>query len=259
MLRFCIPLFPYAAKEFAPVLMALAAAGVLHGALMASIQTDVKRLVAYSSLSHMGLVILGIFTFSFTGLQGSLFQMVSHGASMAGLFLLVGMLEERRGSRAMGDFGGVAKTAPILAVFFLWMMLSAVGLPGFSGFLGEVLILIATYKTSPVLAAIAIGGFVLSAWYLFNLFGRVFLGKSTKKAGEETKDLSIREILALLPVMAVVLWLGLHPNLILRPTEKALQMKVIEKLKPPPVMTDFAAKQRRIQEDVDKDKKKRKP
>lgn len=258
MLRFCVPLFPYAAKDFALILMILAAAGVLHGALMASIQTDLKRLVAYSSLSHMGLVVLGIFTFSFTGLQGSLFQMVSHGVSMAGLFLLIGMLEERRGSRSMGDFGGVAKTAPILAVFFLWMMLSAVGLPGFSGFVGEVLILIATYKTSPALAAIAIGGFVLSAWYLFNLYGKVFLGKPSKKVDGETRDLSIREILALLPVMGVALWLGLHPNFILRPTEKALQMKVIEKLKPPPAMTDFAATQRRLQEEVEKDKKNRK-
>lgn len=259
LLRFCIPLFPQAAQEFAPILSGLALAGLIHGALMASIQTDYKRLLAYSSLSHMGLAVLGILTFSLTGLQGGIFQMLSHGAAMTGLFLLAGMLEERRRSRNLEDLGAVAVKAPWLAAFFLWMILAAVGLPGFSGFVGELLILVALYQDSPLLAFLALSGFVLSAWYLFNLFGKVFLGKVRKKEEKESGDLGWSEILALLPAALAVLWMGLQPNPLLRPVEKSLQMKVIEKLKPPPAMTDFAVQQRRIQEaieDAKKDKQK---
>jgi NADH-quinone oxidoreductase subunit M len=255
LLRFCIPLFPNAAQEFAPFLLILAVAGVLHGALMATLQTDLKRLIAYSSLSHMGLVVLGIFTFSLTGLQGSLFQMVSHGAAIAGLFLLAGMIHSRSGSREAGDHGGLAKAAPVLAVLFLWIMLSSVGLPGFSGFIGEVLILVSAFKAAPVLAVIAVAGFVLSAWYMFNLYGRLFLGAPKKDM--KFPDLHLSELLAVLPLAAVVLWMGLHPNFFLRPMEKTLQVKVIEKLKPPPAMLDFAVQQRRIQEEVEKEKKRR--
>lgn len=258
LLRFCIPLFPEAAKAFAPWIMILSVAGVLHGALMASIQTNFKRLIAYSSLSHMGMITLGLFTFSLIGLQGGVFQMVSHGVYMAGLFLLVGMLYERGASHEMQTFGGVAKAMPLLAFAFMWMMLAAVGLPGFNGFVGEWLILLAAYKATPVLALTAIGGFVLAAWYLFNLYGRVFLGPLKKESPKFT-DLSLREMLVLLPLAGAVLWMGLNPNFFLQPTEKTLQMKVIEKLKPPPAMTDFAAQQLRIQEEVDKDKKRDRP
>jgi len=254
LLRFCVPLFPYAAQETAPLLLGLAVAGILHGALMASIATDVKRLLAYSSLSHMGLVVLGIFTFTLTGLQGSLFQMLSHGVAMAGLFFLAGYLEERSGKRGLSDLGGAAKSAPLLAVCFLWMMLSVVGLPGFSGFIGELLVLSAVWKASPALAGAALLGFVLSAWYLFNLFGRLFLGPAK---GGAWKDLTWREGLAVLPLMVLVLWMGLKPNPILRPMEKTLTLKVLEELKPPPVMTDFAATHRRLTEEIEKDKRNR--
>lgn len=257
LLRFCIPFFPNAAQGFAPILMILAVAGVLHGALMATLQTDFKRLVAYSSLSHMGLVVLGLFTFSLTGLQGGLFQMVSHGASIAGLFLLAGMIQSRGGSRESGDYGGLAKTAPVMAVLFLWIMLSAVGIPGFSGFVGEVLILVSAFRSTPVLAIVAVAGFVLSAWYMFTLYGRLFLGPARKKDAAKIVDLHLSEILALVPIALAVLWMGLSPNFFLRPMEKTLQVKVIERLKPPPAMMDFAAQQRRIQEEVEKEKKKR--
>jgi NADH-quinone oxidoreductase subunit M len=257
LLRFCIPLFPEAAKDFTPWIMVLAVVGVVHGALMASIQTDFKRLAAYSSLSHMGLITLGVFTFSLTGLQGGVFQMVSHGIYMAGIFLVIGMLYERGQSHAMDSYGGIAKTVPLLAVAFMWMMLAAAGLPGFNGFVGELLILISAYKSSPVLALISILGFILGAWYLFNLYGRVFLGPLKNKEAQTFPDLSLREILVLIPLAAVILWMGLNPNFFLQPIEKTLQVKVIEKLKPPPVMTDFAAQQRRIQEEVDKDNKNR--
>src|SRR5581483_8074553 len=146
LLRFCIPIFPDAAKDFAPWIMGLAVLGVIHGALMASIQTDFKRMAAYSSLSHMGMILLGIFTFSLVGLQGGLIQMIGHGVYMAGIFLLIGMLHDRRGSHEMAEFGGIARITPLLAAAFLWMILSAAGLPGFAGFVGEILILMAAYK-----------------------------------------------------------------------------------------------------------------
>jgi NADH-quinone oxidoreductase subunit M len=253
LLRFAIPLFPTAAKAFAPWIMVLAVAGVAHGALMATRQTDFKRIIAYSSLSHMGLILLGIFTFSLTGIQGGIFQMVSHGVYMAGLFLLIEMLYERRGSHEMKSFGGFAKLTPVLAVLFLWLLAAAVGLPGFSGFVGEILLLVATYKVSAVLAVLGLSGFVLSAWYLFTLYGKVFFGPLGK--GVKASDLGLREIIVLLPLAAAVLWLGLSPNFFLRPMEKSVQANVIEKLKPPPAMTDFAATQLRLQEEVDKDKK----
>ena len=280
LLRFCIPLFPNAAKDFAPWIMALAVLGVIHGALMASIQTDFKRLMAYSSLSHMGLILLGLFTFSLTGLQGGLLQMISHGVYMAGLFLLIGMLYERRKSNEMDAFGGIAKVLPVLSTAFLWLMVAAVGIPGFAGFPGEILILVSAYKISPLLALISIAGFVLSAWYMFNFYGKVFLGpikgqpqdtrSSRKSSGEKNldknfegsrnlEDLRWHEWLAVLPLAAAVLWIGLTPNFFLRPMEKSLQLGVIEKLKPPPVMTDFAARERRnqIEKEIEKEKKHR--
>ncbi len=256
LLRFCIPLFPDAAKAFAPWIMVLAVLGVVHGALMASIQTDFKRMAAYSSLSHMGLIVLGIFTFSLTGLQGGVLQMIGHGIYMAGIFLLMGLLYERRESHEMGVFGGIAKATPLLAAAFLWMMLSAAGLPGFAGFVGEILLLLSAYKAAPWLAIIAITGFVLSAWYLFNFYGKVFFGP-LKKENQKLHDLSLSEGLSLLPLALAALWIGLNPNFFLAPMEKSLQMKVIEKLKPPPPMTDFAAQQRRVQEEMDKDKKRK--
>lgn len=254
LLRFCIPLFPEAAKGFAPWIMVLAVAGVVHGALMATLQTDFKRLAAYSSLSHMGLIVLGIFTFSLTGLQGGILQMVGHGIYMAGIFLVIGMLYDRRGSHEMAAYGGAAKALPLLSFAMMWMMLSAVGLPGFGGFSGEVLLLISAYQSSPVLALTAIAGFVLAAWYLFNFYGRVFLGPLSREF-PKFPDLSPREMGVILPLALLSLWVGLGPNFFLQPIEKTLEMKVIEKMKPPPVMTDFAAEQRRIQEAVEQEKK----
>jgi NADH-quinone oxidoreductase subunit M len=257
-LRFCPTLFPTAAKAFAPWLMALALAGVLHGALMATIQTDFKRLAAYSSLSHMGMAFLGILTFTPAGLQAGVFLMVAHGIYMAGLFLLLGFLEERRGSRLMTDFGGAAQTAPWLAFFFLWLMAAAVGLPGLAGFVGEILVLVPLFKTHVFFAALALVGFVLSAWYFFNLYGRLFFGAS--RAAEKTSipDLRFREILALFPLAVLAIWLGLSPNQILRPMEKSLQMNIVERLKPPPEMTDFAARQR-FQQELQRERQGKRP
>jgi NADH-quinone oxidoreductase subunit M len=233
--------------------MLLAVAGVLHGALMATIQTDFKRLAAYSSLSHMGMAFLGLLTFTVAGLQAGIFLLVAHGVYMAGLFLLMGFLEERRGSRLMTDFGGAAQTAPLLAVLFLWLMAAAVGLPGLAGFVGEILVLIPLFKDNVFYAVLALVGFVLSAWYFFNLYGRLFFGAARDKGPSLSPDLNFREFLALLPLAALALWLGLSPNIILRTSEKSLQMSVVERLKPPPAMTDFAAQQR-FQQDLQRER-----
>jgi NADH-quinone oxidoreductase subunit M len=253
LLRFCIPLFPLAAKQFAPWIMLLAVVAVVHGSLMATLQTNFKKMLAYSSLSHVNLILLGIFTFSATGLQGGVFQMLGHGVYITGLFLLAGLLADRRGTMEMESFGGLAPSAPGFAFLFLWFIVAAVGVPGFCGFIGEILILVSAYKSQPALAIIAITGFVLGAWYLFNLFGRIFWGPSKK--GFLVSDLNKREIFALLPVVVAALWIGLSPNFFLRPMEKSLQMNVIEKLKPPPTMMDYAAHQRRIQQEVEDAKK----
>jgi NADH-quinone oxidoreductase subunit M len=254
LLRFCIPLFPVAAKAFAPWIMILAVAGLLHGALMATLQTNFKKVLAYSSLSHMGLIVLGLFTFSLTGLQGGVIQMISHGVYMAGLFLLAGMIYERRHSYDMGDFGGWARRTPILATAFLWLMAAAVGLPGFAGFVGEILVLISAYKVDKALALIAILGFIFSAWYMFGLYGKMFLGPVTGKQ-KAPADLNARELLLLLPLLVAVVFIGLSPNFFLRPMEKSLQANVIEKLKPAPAMTDFAANQLRLQDEAEKAKR----
>lgn len=255
-LRFCPALFPAAAKAFAPWLLALALVGVLHGALMATIQTDFKRLAAYSSLSHMGMALLGLLTFTLAGLQAGVFLMVAHGVYMAGLFLVMGYLEDRRGSRIMADFGGMAQTSPLLAVFFLWLMAAAVGLPGLAGFVGEILVLISLFKANSFFAILALAGFILSAWYFFNLYGRLFFGasKDPKLSPSPSSDLGLGETLSLIPLALLVLWLGIAPNNILRPIEKSLQMNVIERLKPPPEMTDFAARQR-YEEEIKRDQR----
>ncbi len=281
LLRFCIPLFPYAARAFSHWIMLLAVAGVVHGALMATLQTDFKRLTAYSSLSHMGLITLGIFTFSLPGLQGGVVQMIGHGVYMAGIFLLIGMLYQRRGSHEMDTYGGAAKAAPLLAAAMLWMVLSAAGLPGFAGFVGEILILTSAYKAWALPALVAIAGFMLSAWYLFNFYGKVFFGQARlnhedtkpfdkaqggaqgktnpQKEGAPPKmpDLSWAEGLALLPLVLAALWIGLTPNFFMDPIEKSLDLKVIEKLKPQPVMMDFAAQQRRLQDEMESNRQPR--
>jgi NADH-quinone oxidoreductase subunit M len=246
-LRFCPSLFPAATHAFAPWLMVLALIGLLHGALMATIQTDFKRLAAYSSLSHMGMALLGILTFTLGGLQAGLFLLVAHGVYMAGLFLLMGYIEDRKGTRFLADLGGMAQTTPLLGVLFMVLMAAAVGLPGLAGFVGEILVLVSLFKTNPFFAYLALVGFILSAWYFFNLFGRLFFGTS-KESKNPSADLGWGETLALLPLVFLVLWLGLTPNQILRPVEKSLQMNIIERLKPPPEMTDFAARQRHEQE-----------
>jgi NADH-quinone oxidoreductase subunit M len=224
LLRFCLPLFPVASIISAPYLSVLALVGIVYGALVAMVQPDLKKLVAYSSVSHMGLVVLGIFAFTQQGLQGSTLQMLNHGLSTGALFLLVGMLYERRHTRLIADFGGLAHRNPVLAALFLVVTLSSIGLPGLNGFVGEVLILAGAFLKSPVFAAVAATGMILGAVYMLWMYQRVFLGKVTNPANEEMKDINTRERLLLIPILLVMLWIGVYSAPFLHRMEASLKL-----------------------------------
>jgi NADH-quinone oxidoreductase subunit M len=224
LLRFCLPLFPAVAIAVAPYLSVLALIGIVYGALVAMVQPDLKKLVAYSSVSHMGLVVLGIFAFTQQGLQGSTLQMLNHGLSTGALFLLVGMIYERRHTRLISEFGGLAHGNPVLAALFLVVTLSSIGLPGLNGFVGEVLILAGTFVKSPAFAAVAATGMILGAGYMLWMYQRVFLGKVTNSANLEMKDIGIREKALLVPILLVMLWIGVYSAPFLQRMDASLQL-----------------------------------
>ena len=210
--RFAMPLFPVATHAFLPYLIGLAVIGILYGALVCMVQPDMKKLVAYSSVSHMGFVMLGLFALNFQGVQGGLLQMLNHGVSTGGLFLLVGMLYERRHTKAIAEFGGLMKVMPIYATFFLIFVLSSIGLPGLNGFVGEYLILVGAFQVEPVAAVLAAFAVILAAIYLLWMYQRVFFGKITNEANAELKDLPLREILVLAPLVVLIVWVGVYPK-----------------------------------------------
>ena len=228
-LRFVFPVLPEASHVFAPLMIVLSIIGVIYGALVAFVQTDIKRLVAYSSVSHLGYVMLGLFVFSLQGLQGGMYQMISHGLSTGALFLIVGMLYERRHTRLMSEFGGLARTLPLLAVVFMITMLSSAGLPGLNGFIGELLILLAAFSASPLYAAFAASGVILGAVYLFHLYQKVMFGPITKPENKNLPDLSLREAIIMVPIIALMVIMGLFPNPILKRTEPSMR-KIIEQV-----------------------------
>jgi NADH-quinone oxidoreductase subunit M len=207
-----IPLFPEAARALAPWLIGLSLVGIVYGALVAMVQPDLKRLVAFSSVSHMGVVTLGIFTASREGLSGSVVQMVAHGISTGALFLLVGFLYERRHTRLIAEFGGIAKPMPLYAASFVLVALSSIGLPGLNGFVGEFLVWVGTFKTSWAAAAVAVTGAILGAWYLLLAVKRVFFGKVTITANEGLRDLNGRELLLVAPFALVIIVTGVWPQ-----------------------------------------------
>ena len=216
MLRFCLPLFPQASRELAPVIIALAIVGILYGSLVAMVQPDIKKLVAYSSVAHMGFVVLGIFTFNMVGIQGAIYQMCSHGVSTGALFILVGMLYDRRHTRLIKEFGGLATTMPAYSAFFLIVALSSLGLPLLNGFVGEFLIILGAYHVRPLYAALAAVGVVLAAVYLLWMYQRVFFGEVTNEKNRLLPDLNDREKIILVSLVFVILWMGVYPQTFLR-------------------------------------------
>lgn len=216
MLRFCLPLFPQASREFAPVICILAIIGILYGSLVSMVQPDLKKLVAYSSVAHLGFVVLGIFAFNIAGIEGAIYQMCSHGVSTGALFILVGMLYDRRHTRLIKDFGGLATTLPVYSTFFMIVALSSLGLPMLNGFVGEFLIIVGAFRTRPVFGALAAVGVVLAAVYLLWMYQRVFLGQVTNEKNRNLLDCDGREKIMLIAVTLVILWMGIYPQLFLR-------------------------------------------
>ena len=215
LLRFNLSLFPEASVDAVPIMGVLAVIGIIYGALVAIVQPDLKKLVAYSSVSHLGFIVLGTFALTSGGLQGAVIQNVNHGLTTGALFLLVGMIYERRHTKEISEFGGLQKVMPVFAGFFLFMTFASIGLPGLNGFVGEFLVLVGSYATLPVLAIIAAFGVVLAAIYLLWAYERVFTGIPEKEENKVLLDLSPREIGLLAPLAALVLVLGLYPSVLL--------------------------------------------
>ena len=221
--RFSLPLLPEATINAIPYVMALALIGIIYGALVAWVQPDAKKLVAYSSVSHLGFVILGLFTLTFQGIQGGVLQMINHGLSTGALFLLVGVLYERRHTRMLADFGGLASKMPIFAVMLGIITFSSIGLPGLNGFIGEFLILLGAFKAQMyIYCAIAATGIILGAVYMLHMYKKIMFGEITKKENEDIKDMNIREILVMAPIIILVFWIGLYPGPFLRILEPAV-------------------------------------
>lgn len=221
-LRFALPLFPSAVIKFLPFLAVLSLIGIIYGGMMALIQKDVKSLVAYSSVSHMGLIMLAIFSLNTEAMEGAIYQMLNHGLSTGALFLAVGILYERSHTRLIKDYGGVSKKMPVFAAFFLIFMLSSVGLPGLNGFIGEVLCIFGIFKANKIFAILGVTTVILSAGYLFWMFQRVMHGPIINDKVQSFKDLNKREIAYLVPIVIMIFWMGIFPNMFLRKMDSSV-------------------------------------
>ena len=211
-MRLAMPLFPTAAREFATLIICLALVGIIYGALMAMVQTDVKKLVAYSSVSHLGFVMLGLFSFNLLGASGSVLQMVNHGISSGALFLIVGFIYSRRHTRLIEEFGGLIRVMPVFSAFFIITALSSIGLPGLNGFVGEFTILLGAFERNVWFAVFAALGVVLSAVYMLWMLQRVLFGEVSVRANLGLADMNKREWIVMLPMVALMFWIGLYPK-----------------------------------------------
>jgi NADH-quinone oxidoreductase subunit M len=231
-LRFAIPLFPEAARAAVPAIMALAVIGIIYGALVAMVQPDLKKLIAYSSVSHLGFVVLGLFAFNVQGVEGAIYQMLNHGLSTGALFLLVGVVYERRHTRLISEYGGLWKQIPLYASIFLVVMLSSIGLPGLNGFVGEFLILLGAFKANPWAAGLAVSGVVLGAVYMLWMYQRVIFGPIKNEENKKLVDLSRREVTVFAPILALMLVMGLYPQPFLTRMEKSVEATLARVLLP---------------------------
>ena len=226
LLRFAFPLFPAAAAEFAPWIALLAVIGIIYGALVAMVQPDMKKLVAYSSVSHLGFVVLGLCAMNVNGVQGAVYQMLAHGVSTGGLFLIVGMLSDRRHTRLISEFGGLKLVMPKLTAAFLIITLASIGMPGLNGFVGEFLIMLGAFRWDPRYVVAAGLGVILSAVYMLWMFQRVYYGPVTNPHNANLPDLRPREWAAVVPLCAMSLFMGIFPTLFLTPMEPSVRRMV---------------------------------
>lgn len=243
-MRFNLPMFPEAAHYFAVPIMILAVIGIIYGALVAMVQPDMKKLIAHSSVSHLGFVMLGMFAFTEMGMQGSLYQMLNHGVSSGALFLVVGIIYERRHTRQIADFGGLATPMPLFSTLFVIITFSSIGLPLLNGFVGEFLILIGTFNSaySRYFAVFATTGVILSAVYMLWMIQRVLFGEITNEKNRNLPDLNLREKFVLVPLVILIIFMGVYPSFFLnRTAEQIKQIRtVVEKNKPNnPVATNL--------------------
>jgi len=222
MMRFCLPLFPEASRYYAPWVAALAIIGIIYGALVAMVQPDYKKLVAYTSVSHLGFVVLGIFSFTQIGMQGAVYQMLNHGVSTGGLFLAAGMLYDRRHTHVIGEFGGLATPMPVYSSLFLFVCLSSAGLPLLNGFVGEFLILNGTFERSPLWATLAATGVILSAVYLLWSYQRLIYGPVTLEKNKTLSDAAPREQFTLAAVCVMAVVMGVASPIFLRRSESSV-------------------------------------
>jgi NADH-quinone oxidoreductase subunit M len=232
-LRFNMPLFAEAAHYFVPLFSILAVIGIVYGALVSMVQKDLKRLIAFSSVSHLGFVMLGLFTFTMPGVQGGIIQMINHGLSTGALFLIVGTIYERRHTRMISEFGGLCTPMPVFAIIFMIVTLSSIGLPGLNGFVGEFLILLGTFQVNKLYAIIAATGVIFAACYMLWMFQRVVFGKVTNEKNKDLKDLSWREIAIFAPLILFIIWIGVYPSTFLDKTKASTEnfVALMEKAK----------------------------
>jgi NADH-quinone oxidoreductase subunit M len=230
-LRFNLPLFPQASLDYAGLISILAVIGIIYGALVAMVQTDMKKLVAYSSVSHLGFVMLGIFALNQEAVQGAVIQMINHGLSTGALFLLVGMIYERTHTRKIADYGGIAKLVPWFSFALLFTSLSSIGLPGLNGFIGEFLILIGAFKSTVLnswwFTIFAATGVIFAAVYLLWMYKKVVFGEVTNPNLNSLTDLNGREKLVLIPIFIFVVWIGIYPSTFLNVSNKTSE-KIIK-------------------------------
>ena len=228
LIRFCLPLFPQSSVQFAPIISVLAVIGIIYGALVSMVQTDMKKLVAYSSVSHLGFVVLGIFAMTVESVQGAVIQMINHGLSTGALFLLVGVLYERTHRREISFYGGIAKLVPVYATVLMIASLSSIGLPGLNGFIGEFLILIGSFKSSVLnnwwFTIFAASGVIFAAVYLLWMYQRVVFGEVKNEVlKQELTDMNLREMIVIIPILIFIVWIGVYPNTFLKLTEVSTQ------------------------------------
>ena len=253
-LRFLLPFFPAASQHPTVVttMLVLGLIGILYTAWVAAAQPDAKKLVAYTSVAHMGFVVLGIFALSVNGLQGGLIVMISHGISTGALFLLLGMMYERRHTRTIADFGGLARVAPWLATAFVITALASIGLPGTSGFVGEFLTLLGTFETHPVIAVVATLGVIFAAYYMLPMVQRVFFNALETPENREVEDVSAREMAILAPLCALMIWIGWNPTPLLERMEPSV-LAVIERVQAAAPTAEAEAEAEAAEEATDPD------
>jgi NADH-quinone oxidoreductase subunit M len=230
-LRFNLPMFPEAANEFVPMIAWLSVVGIIYGALVAMVQEDLKKLVAYSSVSHLGFIMLGIFALNDYGMQGALIQNINHGISTGALFLLVGMVYDRRHTRMIKEFGGLTKVMPVYSICFMIAALSSIGLPGMNGFVGEFLVLLGFFQVSGFITAFATSGVILAACYILWMFQRVMFLELKNPKNENLPDMNLREKITIIPLIILIFWIGLYPKPFMKTFEASVN-HLVSKVSP---------------------------